>query len=152
MSELKDICVNLETAKRLKENGFPQDSLFYWEKRLNHKTNKFDIFVITEKDELTPKILENISALTSEEIFKKLPAYIDSEFEDEPYYLYIFVNDWIYIGYKNRHKIYYQMNTLTLNLAEAFSQMYEYLADNKLFLSDVLVDPEKLPANPHSLL
>ncbi len=69
---LESICVDKEWAVKLKESGYPQDSLFYWYDDSN---------VLYLKDALggdiyDEKIMEKyFSAPTAEEILKWLPDY-----------------------------------------------------------------------------
>lgn len=61
---MKDFCVDLELAKELKENGFPQKSLFYW---LNWDKK----YLLVPEDELEPECYF-YSAPISDEILKEL--------------------------------------------------------------------------------
>lgn len=69
---------SLELSKRMKELGFPQDSLFYWIK----KTDIIDEYVIGNNSDLlnigiTPLHDNSISAYTVAECGEMLPAEID---------------------------------------------------------------------------
>lgn len=82
---MKEYCVDLELAKELKENGFPQEnSNFYWQ--INHLFNNNLYFRF--KDSLgfnyeqylqEDSGQEIYSAPTSDEILKELPNYISKD-------------------------------------------------------------------------
>jgi len=61
---MKDYYVDLEIAKELKENGFPQDCIYKWNKM---KNGLYEICII-------PDDLEIFHAPISDEILKELPT------------------------------------------------------------------------------
>lgn len=71
--ELKDICTDLEYAKKLKELGVKQDSLFYWRQ---NKNNKKALFTPRNKIHTANMIWLRYSAFTSTELLELLPNYI----------------------------------------------------------------------------
>lgn len=86
---MEEYCVDLERAKQLKENGFPQDSEFYWnihkaggsvfplDDNLNKKFASYQ-----EKVGINAVCYATYSAPTSDEILKELPREIkDLNFE-----------------------------------------------------------------------
>lgn len=89
--ELSKQCVNLEIAKRLKELGVPQESLFYWifRKHQNLDIHRWDILSIEEIKEIKvwdnkklesvsikPLIEQRYSAFTVGELGELLPRRI----------------------------------------------------------------------------
>lgn len=69
---MKEYCIDLKIAKELKENGFPQESNFYYRPMANN------LYVCTYKNEDTIEICD-YSAFTSDEILRELPGTIDIE-------------------------------------------------------------------------
>ncbi len=64
--------VSLETAKALKENGFKQDSYFFWARRayiINGGHYKHAIFISDEHGNI-----DKISAPTTDELLEELPT------------------------------------------------------------------------------
>lgn len=66
---MKEFCVDLEIAKELKENGFPQNTFFWY--------NKDGYF----KSRFTNNLFRkgSYSVPTSDELLKELPPFIDIE-------------------------------------------------------------------------
>lgn len=64
---MKEYCVDLDIAKELKENGFPQQSLFYWWKVQGFK--QYSLWFLRE----IPTARKKWSAPTAEELIKELP-------------------------------------------------------------------------------
>lgn len=83
---MKDFCVDLEIAKELKENGFPQESEFYWnihkagggafplDDNLNKKFASYQ-----EKVGMNAVCYATYSTPCSDEILKELPKEITQE-------------------------------------------------------------------------
>jgi hypothetical protein len=91
---MKEICVDLELAKKLKENGFKQDSYFYKVKcraRGLKDNSKNPITVKTvnknELDGLKTNIFVEVvsicNSFTAEELLKELPSVIKSKYGQE---------------------------------------------------------------------
>lgn len=87
---MKEYCVDLEIAKELKENGFHQDTNFYWYKRLPEKNSwKFignkNVQYKRKSYCFTPDGNDILySAPCSDEVLKELPTYF---IENKEYYL-----------------------------------------------------------------
>jgi hypothetical protein len=128
MNELKDIVTNLELSKKLKEKGFPQeDGLFYW--WIGKKKNYL------EDKNWDGKPLSKYRAVTTEELLKELPEYIDNDEDTEkldPFSLEISRSDWFYISYSSFDRILHTIKSSTMKFCDALGQMYIWLADNKL--------------------
>jgi len=81
---MKEYCVDLELAKELKENGFPQDSEFYWNLHkaggsafpLDDNLNK-KLASYKEKIGIDGVCYATYSAPTSDELLKELPKEIN---------------------------------------------------------------------------
>jgi hypothetical protein len=84
MKRLEDITTSLELSKRLKESGFPQDSLFAWYWCCDYRK----YFVANTKTfiGLGDKIY---SAPTTDELLEQLPEFIDYSREPLDKYKYI---------------------------------------------------------------
>ena len=93
---MKEYCVDLELAKELQENGFPQETYFYWYDVKNEKfEDEFVNMPILANKRYTPvydgesnrywkqcnALAEKYkySAPTSDEILKELPKYIKKD-------------------------------------------------------------------------
>lgn len=123
---MHEFCVDLELAKELKDNGFPQDSYWKW---------IWDEYVQTHFTQ--PECLDDIDTLicdapTSDDILKELPSYLKDK--NQYYVLKIereFYNiksnkmfyEVSYAGYKN---IYIEDD----KLPNALAIMYLYLKKN----------------------
>lgn len=68
---MKEYCVDFEIAKELKENGFPQNTIYYW-----HDIHGYPEFEDFRANDYTD--LSCCSAPTSDEILKELPKYINN--------------------------------------------------------------------------
>src|ERR1700722_2987683 len=76
--ELSDQVITLETAKKLKELGIKQESLFYW----------YDYFVngwSAEYREIVPRCDDLLSAFTASELMDLIPARINILDSEEPF-------------------------------------------------------------------
>ena len=72
---MKEYCVDLEIAKELKENGFPQKTEYYW----NLYQGKFQLLNPSyAEDEWMFKEVD-YSAPTTDEILKELPAKLNKK-------------------------------------------------------------------------
>jgi hypothetical protein len=69
--KLQNQVVSLELAKKLKELGFPQDSLFYWTKSLDGKNVLKEWRIITGDEEINAY---GSSAYTVAELGEMLPG------------------------------------------------------------------------------
>ena len=80
--ELKDQVISLESAKRLKELGCPQESLFYWMiNKGNPNDSKYMFYKETQSYKRYKKIksqgcIEYISTYTASELGELLPTMI----------------------------------------------------------------------------
>ena len=134
--DIKDqwqVC-SLELSKRLKELGYPQESLWYWVKHFECRTDRFqwDLFLRDDDDDVN----ECISAPTSGELGMALPEEINSDGEiykrkwDEYDYVYIdqYDNEWFYLNGRNIK------NNEPEDITEANARglMWEYLKKNGL--------------------
>jgi len=93
---MRTYCVDLEIAKELKENGFPQD-LSQWHWHLSEFDSDWDLWAIGEPN----KTQNCYSAPNSDEILKELPVIL--ELENGIYFLYINCLE-------NGYNVYYQTN------------------------------------------
>lgn len=91
--ELKQQCVSLELAKKLKELGVKQESLFYWKfsNGMLEKVSNIDIDteLVYGKQPQKPKTLgtwDTCSAFTVAELGEMLPTHINKE--KEKFYLH----------------------------------------------------------------
>lgn len=75
--KIEDQVCSLELAKRLKELGVKQDSLFYW-----HNISIYPMVIYGDSTEWSGDRL--ISAFTSSELSKMLPNYVSTK-ESEPF-------------------------------------------------------------------
>jgi hypothetical protein len=75
--ELKNECVSLELAKKMKELGFKQESLFYWQIKANNYAPENEQIVLKEK---MNNIFSSYSAYTVAELGEMLPAIIEKNF------------------------------------------------------------------------
>jgi len=136
--ELKDICIDLEYAKKLKELGVKQDSIFYWWDWKNKKRQLPDSVRETNGIKLeqgTPAFPSSwiyYSAFTSAELLEWLPKNFDKK------YLGIapsLNND----AYGISYGIYYMSSSQNIEimkedkkLPNALAKMLIYLIENKL--------------------
>lgn len=118
MTNLQDICVSLGLAKKLKEAGYPQESLFYW---MNTDLGEW---ILLEKKNCDPSF-NIIAAPTASELGKELPGY-------DYYYCYSFkssntiINEYSCIyEFAQTRDIKYQ--TLDESEANARAKMWLYL-------------------------
>jgi hypothetical protein len=70
MKRLEDITTSLELSKKLKEAGFPQDSLFKWFKSFDN-----DLYKVYKKLP-NPFWFEIYSAPTTDELLEQLPLWL----------------------------------------------------------------------------
>lgn len=80
---MKEYCVDLELAKELKENGFPQETYFYWDNRWYYPPVASDPIIIDEEMTLylsknAEHVSDPYSAPTSDELLKELPRFINT--------------------------------------------------------------------------
>lgn len=148
MKELKDICISLDLAKRLKGKGVKQDSLFYW--------------TGLDMEGITPSIikgdtdtLECISAYTANELLELLPIVINEKGKikipmnirrnTEKHYIDYSTtfrtalavpmqlqDDRVEIYAEIKEKKYIPAIVESKKFADALGLMLEYLIDNKL--------------------
>lgn len=115
--------VNLETAKKLKDAGFKQDTQYYW------KINPFnDEWYITSLR--MDKRFAAFSAPTTDELLEELPACVVKEIASKHD-----VNCWLqidkigdseyYVGYVHSQNVLYDL--FNESLPEALSQMWLFL-------------------------
>ena len=104
---MKEYCVNLELAKELKENGYPQNSY-----------NRYQVDILGEVEIETLEfsdhdhVKECYSAPTSDEILKELPNFIIHN--NTNYYLNIFRDT--YTGIRPEiTENYYEVSYITLH-------------------------------------
>lgn len=79
--EIENQVVSLELAKKLKELGVKQDSLFYWERENEFALEKDDEWCLSYKSEMIYCEPEDrcISAFTVAELFELLPVETNLE-------------------------------------------------------------------------
>jgi hypothetical protein len=150
--DLKNQVVNLALAKRLKELGFIQDSLFYWKpgknKEICHRVGMIDKNGLTHVHDFQWQIIKKseskepgeikyferlkkldliFSAFTCSELGDLLPMEIDGRrFEVSRI---MATGEWV-VGYmKKRGKIYFQVGD---NEVEARAKILIHLKDNGL--------------------
>lgn len=136
--------VTLETAKKLKEAGLPQESTMWYPKE--HKLSGYRGYFVTLEKSVSEDAIEDdkylekdIAAPTAEEVLDELPLVLDKHC-----YLKVFRQDtpgnynekYWHIAYnENRHtcgkpsQMAWQFET---SLAEAAAKMYLYLAEKGL--------------------
>ncbi len=101
--KLEEICVDLEWAKKLKDVGFPQDSLCWYVYSDHPSINshgKYSLVSHTPSDEML-----DISAPTAEKILKELPKFIITD--NIKYRFFVEYNaglDATYCGYRCMEK------------------------------------------------
>ncbi len=125
--ELEDQIVSLELAKKLKELGVKQKSIFYWiEKRISvympyyKKYPKQFILLHTEARTISQNSMKKYSAPTSTELAEMLP--FDTSIVKLP-----FVGKmWGIVHIKSEH------TEKGEKLADALAEMLIYLVENKL--------------------
>lgn len=118
---MKEFCVDLEIARELKENGFPQNNDYYW-----YKNNDWFISRPNYDDAFEDK-MRYYSAPTSDEILKELPNTIE------------WIGEYTIIDYdlviektKNGYEVSYsESNSLHIEFSEkssnALAKMWLYL-------------------------
>jgi len=111
---MKEFCVDLELAKELKENGFPQDTDKVWYKYGNPLIDEYTDEIVSRLWANNYKVRENniqCSAPISDEILKELPpnsycgkdkenficAYLDFEEEDKKKLSNALAKMWLYL-------------------------------------------------------
>ena len=127
---MKEYCVDLEIAKKLKENGFPQTTEFY------HRIQKDGIGEFTDFSDTNLKsdfmtIVDVYSAPCSDELIKELPGEIKDLDFDYYYHLNIerssIYNEMYFISYgitkKNRAWMKYYC-TEDKKFTKALSKMW----------------------------
>lgn len=89
--ELKDIVCSLEHAKRLKELGVKQDSLFYWDAwYVGGKFRNADLAASRMGYENNETLsCENYSAFTASELGEMLPAMISTIRETDGHWSFV---------------------------------------------------------------
>jgi hypothetical protein len=107
---LDNIVVSLELAKELKENGYPQDTVFAWSERLKGTGHTWDPYDGTGKYEVIPNtssehpLDHKYAAPTASEIGGQLPEYVSDDWflemykdrsnsKDEEWYLVRYVDN-----------------------------------------------------------
>lgn len=118
--------VSLELAKKLKDLGVKQDSLFYWgESFTNNGDKEFNIYFNSVQ---ACNILDEYSAFTVAELGEMLPEHVN-------YYFLQYKENykWV-ITFSEHAEIYrkYRMEFKGQNEADVRAQMLIYLIENKL--------------------
>lgn len=98
-SIMKEHCVDLEIAKELKENGFPQESFFSYRKYEENIYLKYPCGIDTSS-------LHVCFAPTSDEILKELPTYLAKDNLDEADSEYFLNISKDYYSNKNKNDFY----------------------------------------------
>ena len=125
--KLSDITTDLEISKRLKEKGFPQDSMFSLYKHNN-------IEVVCQIHDFNIESFGAISSPTAEELLKELPRNIKVKDEKYPYWNIIDVDEKVYrVSYLHAMNKFSRLhNTEDKKLCNALALMWIYLHDDNL--------------------
>lgn len=122
---MKEFCVDLKTAKALKEKGFPQNTYFY------HVCSELDpeSSVIVDRYEAlkinqTPN--NAFAAPTSEELLKHLPTEINGHILEMERYEdgKIEVDYWSWFYYENDREYLIQSKKIFEKLSNAFAHLW----------------------------
>ena len=121
-----DFVVDLEIAKELKDNGFPQKTKFNWDKSIYDK--KWDIQDNSIRPiNFMPSITDSISGPISEEILKELSKIIET-----PQIFFLYIN-----CLEGMFNVYYQTNSgeelieiFDKKLSNALGKCYIFLKQN----------------------
>jgi hypothetical protein len=117
MKRIEDITTSLEVSKRLKEAGFPQDSLFYWNKNIESAPYHLGIGKMgTEQP-------ESIAAPTATELLEKLGT---------KYLPYKMQNNWYCIEIKGFGTYVLHEDTKSNKPADSLAIRYIYLSEQNL--------------------
>ncbi len=128
MSNLKKLVVSLELAKKLKELGCPQDSVFSW---FEDRTNLPEINYFVDFKDANVEALEICSAFLSGELWKILPAWLNNDNTALTLTCDKSENtSGIFYSPVTGTSHYYQADK---NLAEAMGKMLCYLIENDLW-------------------
>ena len=126
---MKDFCVDFELAKELKENGFPQKTEFKW---CEDKNNYPEQWIVYDTVEMGCSKDIVCSAPISEEIFNKLPKYIEYNngvYDKNVAILHIILQRTV--DNKSEYAIYYQddydLIIFDKKLPNALAKIYIYL-------------------------
>lgn len=126
--KLEDQCCSLESAKRLKELGCPQESLFYWRKYQNWLidlgTNCPGEWGWTDEE------VDETSAYTTAELGELLPMEISDGTYDSG--RISGANDWWFCGYGDAKRKAVNVFQTATTEAESKAKMLIYLLENKL--------------------
>lgn len=122
--KIEQICVSLELAKKLKEAGYRQESLFGWVENLN---GDFSLVGIRpDRNKQINKLMDWYSAPTASELGEALPSRIINK--DEFGYLIIQK-----LQLSNRYNISY-ISMEELEISQAFIDKSEANARAKMWL------------------
>lgn len=125
---MKSICTSLELSKKLKEVGFPQESLFYWWVDVEDSDEeKIDPEVGIGKSRVS--FMENISAPTAEEIGRELPEYL---YKTGANYFLKMMSGIIYFKAQSADGKIFDTPSSSKSEANARAKMYIYLKENNL--------------------
>jgi hypothetical protein len=124
--ELKDQVCTLESAKRLRELGVEQESLFYWDCDLAF-TEQQDMWTLSygEIDAVKAGYATKVSAFTSSELGELLPGEINNSSDLSS--IKMQGGDWL-VSYTNSQTSEF----MELNEAEARAKMLIHLLENNL--------------------
>ncbi len=132
----KQVC-SLEHAKRLKELGVPQDSLFYWVQiTQSYRGNggRFDCVYVDNEIFDVPDD-DSVAAFTAGELGEILPSMIVTDKEDPDYALFLEISKDANEDYWDVEYSYFEGAYLfesDFNLANAMAKMLIYLIENNL--------------------
>lgn len=114
--KLEQQIISLELAKKLKELGIKQESLFYWS---NYATGGKQNYELVPEEDINPSFMEDYtSALTVAELF---------ELTGKQTYLWKHPKDYVAEHFLTKDKQFTDVNS-----ANALAKMLIYLLENKL--------------------
>jgi len=130
---MKKYCVDLEIAKELKENGFPQSTEIVWCYYYDSNVRSGErIWGIMKYDKFD-KINTQISAPISDEILKELPHQIKIPCKYDPSLDYLCdltiyknANDFE-VGYSNVYSLALELSFKNYKLSNALARVWLYL-------------------------
>lgn len=127
--KLKNQCVSLGLAKKLKKLGIKQESIFFYAKSFEKKFRLYPLFVDPQESEEAklPKKEKEYSAFTVSELGEMLPSSCESyRYEEEGYSCWIC--RWFVEGDISKYKHLEEADTE----ADARAKMLIYLLENNL--------------------
>ena len=127
--QLQDICVSLELAKELKEVGYPQESLFYWEQCVDVELACYKVAHITRGVDLGEDDEIICSAPTVTELLDELPRSRDTYEVVKPRQADHESSEWRCF-YKDELRL--DRTQTDTKLVNALAKMYIYLKKNGL--------------------